>query len=75
MVDIHAVLLVLGYAIQGWVGFGFYFWKSGGSDTWRPPMALTMLFPLLMLTGLPFIPDSPRWLCMKGREDEAERVL
>jgi MFS family permease len=24
LVDIHAVMLVLGYTIQGWVGFGFY---------------------------------------------------
>jgi len=75
MVDIHAVLLVLGYAIQAWVGFGFYFWKNGGSMTWRPPMALTMLFPLLMLLGLPFVPESPRWLCMKSRFEEAERIL
>jgi hypothetical protein len=29
LVDIHAVLLILGYTIQGWVGFGFFFWESG----------------------------------------------
>lgn len=29
LVDIHAVLLVFGYCLQGWVGFGFYFWTSG----------------------------------------------
>jgi hypothetical protein len=67
LVDIHAVLLVLGYTIQGWIGFGFYFWKDGGSNTWRPPMALTMLFPLILLIGLPFLPESPRWLCMVSR--------
>ena len=31
LVDVHAVMLVLGYTIQGWVGFGFYFWQSGVS--------------------------------------------
>jgi MFS family permease len=75
LVDLHAVCLVLGYTIQGWVGFGFYFWKDGGSNTWRPPMALTMFFPLCLLIGLPFLPESPRWLCMNGRDAEAERVL
>lgn len=74
LVDIHAVLLVMGYTIQGWVGFGFYFW-DGGSNTWRPPMALTMVWPLCLLIGLPFLPESPRWLCMKGREAEAEKIL
>lgn len=37
LVDVHAVFLVLGYVIQAWVGFGFYFWK-GGTNTWRPPL-------------------------------------
>ncbi|KAK5051348.1 hypothetical protein LTR84_003000 [Exophiala bonariae] len=39
LVDVHAVFLILGYTIQGWIGFGFYFW-DGGSATWRPPLAL-----------------------------------
>lgn len=75
LVDIHAIMLVLGYTIQGWVGFGFYFWSTGGSNTWRPPMALAMVWPLLLLIGLPFLPESPRWLCMKGRDAEAEQLL
>ena len=25
LVDIHAVMLIFGYTVQGWVGFGFYF--------------------------------------------------
>lgn len=74
LVDIHAIMLVLGYAIQGWVGFAFFFW-DGGSNTWRPPMALTMVWPLALLIGLPFLPESPRWLCMKDRGAEAQRIL
>lgn len=75
LVDVHAVLLILGYTIQGWVGFAFYFWKDGGSNTWRPPMALTMFWPLCLLVGLPFLPESPRWLCLKDRFEEAESIL
>ena len=29
LVDIHAVCLIFGYFVQGWVGFGFYFWNGG----------------------------------------------
>ena len=74
LVDLHGVFLVLGYTIQGWVGFGFFFW-DGGSNTWRPTVALSCLWPLLLLMGLPWVPESPRWLCMQGRPEEAEQVL
>lgn len=33
LVDIHAVCLVFGYFVQGWVGFGFYFWTDGNHLT------------------------------------------
>lgn len=52
LVDIHAVCLIFGYMVQGWVGFGFYFWKDGGDKTWRPPLALQCAWPLMLLCGL-----------------------
>ncbi|KAK6374026.1 hypothetical protein LTS17_007996 [Exophiala oligosperma] len=75
LVDVHAIMLVLGFTIQGWVGFGFYFWQSGGSNTWRPPVALQCFFPLCFLALLPLVPESPRWLVLHGRDAEAEAIL
>jgi MFS family permease len=75
LVDIHAVFLILGYVIQGWVGFGFFFWEEGGNNTWRVPLVLQCVWPLLLVLGLYWIPESPRWLIMNDRADEAKAVL
>jgi MFS family permease len=74
LVDIHAVFFVFGFAISGWVGFGFYFW-DGGDNTWRPPIAIQCFFPLCMLLGLFFVPESPRWLMMQDREEQAKEAI
>lgn len=42
---------------------------------WRIPIALQVIFPILTFILLPFIPESPRWLASKGRENEVHEVL
>jgi hypothetical protein len=73
MVDIHAVALLLGYTIQGWVGYGLFFWTS--DNAWRVPLALQCAWPFILLLGIYWVPESPRWLIMKGRDEEARHIL
>ncbi len=53
-----------------------YFLKGvGGSNDWRYMLGV-MAIPSLIYSILVFsIPESPRWLITKGREDEARKVL
>ena len=39
------------------------------------PFALQWIWPLVILIGLPFAPESPYWLARKGRMAEAEHAL
>lgn len=73
LVDIHGAALLFGYMCVIWAGYGFYFFKS--PNNWRAIFALQSTFPLIVLAMLPFLPESPRWLISKGRDEEAKRIL
>ncbi|MCF7818037.1 MAG: MFS transporter [Kiritimatiellales bacterium] len=44
-------------------------------DNWRWMFASEILFILAFSVGLALVPNSPRWLAMKGRRDDAWKVL
>jgi len=46
-----------------------------GEWGWRWMLGIETLPALLYLFALMFVPESPRWLAMHGREDEALQVL
>lgn len=42
---------------------------------YRLPFALQWIFPVILLAGLSFAPESPWWLVRKGRIDDARKVI
>ncbi|KIY49613.1 general substrate transporter [Fistulina hepatica ATCC 64428] len=42
---------------------------------WLVPICVQFLTPLLIITTIGFIPESPRWLVAKGRSNDAHTVL
>ncbi|KAJ3136342.1 hypothetical protein HK100_001847 [Physocladia obscura] len=44
-------------------------------STWQIPVGIQAAFSAIVLIGCFFIPESPRWLMSKGREDEARKFL
>lgn len=46
-----------------------------GPQSWRTMFALGAAPALLFLAGLAFLPESPRWLALKERGDEARAAL
>lgn len=50
-------------------------WGETFPGIWRVMFALAAIPAILLLMGMAKMPESPRWLIDKGREDEALRVL
>lgn len=69
---LSGALISGGIMIAYWIDYGFYFLE--GSIRWRFPIAFQSFFTLIVMWGLLYLPESPRWLAMKGRIDEATEV-
>ncbi|KAJ9485383.1 hypothetical protein VN97_g7976 [Penicillium thymicola] len=66
LVGHHAIFLVFGYMLSGWVGYACYYATGPLSGFgWRFPLALQCLPALALLLGSPWLPRSPRWLISK----------
>ncbi|KAK1920115.1 hypothetical protein P3342_002411 [Pyrenophora teres f. teres] len=63
-----------GIAFSYWFVFGCAY-ISNSSASWRVPIALQIVFALPAIFMLSVLPESPRWLILTGREQEALTVL
>jgi len=64
--------ILLGFALDRTINLSF---PHDADLRWRVAMGVSLLLPLIYLVAYPFLPESPRWLLMRGRKAEADRVL
>ncbi|EQB54274.1 hypothetical protein CGLO_05912 [Colletotrichum gloeosporioides Cg-14] len=68
---------IAGMAIGLWVGYGMRFWQTGSGlyYGWRLSIMLEVIPAFIFGFGLPWIPETPRWLVENNQKDRARSTL
>jgi MFS family permease len=74
MVMIEGSLIVFGVMLSYWIDLGFSF-LDPSSISWRFPIAFQIILAIFIVCAIPGLPESPRWLALKGRDARALQVL
>ncbi|EAL17926.1 hypothetical protein CNBL0520 [Cryptococcus deneoformans B-3501A] len=74
LVALQQLAITFGILISYWIGYGTnYIGGTGAGQTtaaWRIPLGLQLIPGVVLCVGACFLPFSPRWLMLRGREEE-----
>ncbi|PNH45437.1 hypothetical protein VD0004_g2462 [Verticillium dahliae] len=76
-VTMNHVGFIAGLATGLWVGYFMTYWTSASGHYygWRLSICLELVPALTFAAGLPWIPESPRWLVENGHLERAKATL
>ncbi|KAL2133848.1 hypothetical protein VTI74DRAFT_1571 [Chaetomium olivicolor] len=73
LVVVQSVCNTAAFCLANWMNYGLFF--SGGALQWRFPLGFQLIFPLIVTIALLFVPESPRWLLLQDRHEDALQVI
>jgi len=73
LVSCYQLFITLGIFVAYCVNFGTE--KDLSPRSWRIPMGIGFIWPVIMAVGVLFLPESPRWDYRKGRVERASQTV
>ncbi|KAJ1302471.1 hypothetical protein OPQ81_002789 [Rhizoctonia solani] len=73
LTSLYNSLWFSGSIVAAWSTFGTF--RIPSSWSWRIPSALQGFSSVIQFLFIWFLPESPRWLISKGREEQARQIL
>ncbi|KAF5234227.1 hypothetical protein FAUST_7747 [Fusarium austroamericanum] len=73
LVVVQSLCNTAAFCLANWMNYALA--VRGGPLQWRFPLGFQLLFPCIISFALLFVPDSPRWLMLRDRHDEALDVI
>jgi len=73
LTSLYNTLWFSGSIVAAWSTFGTF--RINNNWSWRIPSALQGLSSVIQILFVWLLPESPRWLINRGRDDEAKRIL
>jgi len=75
IVGLTQQMIGVGFIVSTWVGYGSRHTPDTSSFQWRFPLGFQIIPSVLLLVGLIWLPESPRYLIEKDRDDEGMKIL
>jgi sugar porter (SP) family MFS transporter len=73
LICIEGGVIAIGTMIAYWIDYGAHF---GPQDlVWRFPIAFQIVFGVVIIVGMYYLPESPRWLVAHDQVPEGEKVI
>ncbi|BFZ10376.1 hypothetical protein BsWGS_13415 [Bradybaena similaris] len=72
LVTLNQLFITIGILVSSVIAGAFSGMKQTG---WRYMLGLAGVPGVIQFIGFIFLPESPRWLVMKGKDEQAEKVL
>lgn len=75
LVGIYELGWQIGGLVGFWINYGVNKTLPANDTQWRIPFAVQLIPAGILLIGSIWVPESPRWLFVKNRREEALKVL